>query len=146
MPAYWWKFVVQAGPPEVPQSRRRCLRSPPPHSSHPGWTNHPSPRRRPRSTADYQHLHVPVNDVSIIIIIIIITSAEEGGYVFGAVCLSVCLSVGLLANLRTDYDEIFWRGRAWLKDQVIQFWWRSGSRFGPGVQSPKSGSAEVCAL
>ena len=32
-----------------------------------------------------------------------ITSAEEGGYVFGAVCLSVCLfvclSVGLLANL-----------------------------------------------
>jgi len=31
---------------------------------------------------------------------------------------------------------IFWRGRAWLKDQVIQFWWRSGSRFGSG--SPKS--------
>jgi len=32
-----------------------------------------------------------------------ITSAEEGSYVFGAVCLSVCLfaclSVGLLANL-----------------------------------------------
>jgi len=52
------------------------------------------------------------------------------------VCLFVCLSVGLLANLWTDYDEIFWRGRAWLKDQVIQFWWRSGSRFGSG--SPKS--------
>jgi len=52
------------------------------------------------------------------------------------VCLSVCLSVGLLANLWTDFDEIFWRGRAWLKDQVIQFWWRSGSRFGSG--SPKS--------
>jgi len=34
---------------------------------------------------------------------VIITSAEEGGYVFGSVCLSVCLfvclSVGLLANL-----------------------------------------------
>ena len=28
-----------------------------------------------------------------------ITSAEEGGYVFSSVCLSVCLSVGLLANL-----------------------------------------------
>ena len=32
-----------------------------------------------------------------------ITSAQEGGYVFGSVCLSVCLfvclSVGLLANL-----------------------------------------------
>jgi len=46
--------------------------------------------------------------------------------------------------LWTDFDEIFWRGRAWLKDQVIQFWWQSGSRFGSG--SPKSGSAEVCAL
>jgi len=52
------------------------------------------------------------------------------------VCLSVCLSVGLLANLWTDFDEIFCRGRAWPKDQVIQFWWRSGSRFGSG--SPKS--------
>ena len=34
---------------------------------------------------------------------LIFTSAEEGGYVFGSVCLSVCLfvclSVGLLANL-----------------------------------------------
>ena len=33
----------------------------------------------------------------------VFTSAKEGGYVFGAVCLSVCLfvclSVGLLANL-----------------------------------------------
>jgi len=35
---------------------------------------------------------------------------------------SVCLSVGLLANLWTYFDEIFCRGRAWLKDQVIQFW------------------------
>jgi len=50
--------------------------------------------------------------------------------------LFVCLSIGLLANLWTDFYEIFWRGRAWLKDQVIQFWWRSGSRFGSG--SPKS--------
>ena len=48
--------------------------------------------------------------------------------------LFVCLSVGLLANLWTDFDEIFWR--VGLKDQVIQFWWRSGSRFGSG--SPKS--------
>ena len=53
-----------------------------------------------------------------------------------SVCLFVCLSVGLLTNLWADFDEIFWRGRAWLKDQDIQFWWRSGSRFGSG--SPKS--------
>ena len=59
-----------------------------------------------------------------------------GLFVCLSVCLFVCLSVGLLANLWTDFDEIFWRGRAWLKDQVIQFWWRSGSRFRSG--SPKS--------
>ena len=55
-----------------------------------------------------------------------------------SVCLSVCLSVcpSDYSNLWTDFDEIFWRGRAWLKDQVVQFWWRSGSRFGSG--SPKS--------
>ena len=39
----------------------------------------------------------------------IVTSAKEGGYVFKSVCLSVCLF-----------------------DQVIQFWWRSGSHFGSG--------------
>jgi len=41
--------------------------------------------------------------VKVIIWISLITSAEEGGYVFGSdclsVCLFVCLSVGLLANL-----------------------------------------------
>ena len=61
---------------------------------------------------------------------------KEVMFLVRSVCLSVCLSVGLLANLWTDFDEIFWRGRAWLKDQVIQFWWQSGSRFGYG--SPKS--------
>ena len=57
-----------------------------------------------------------------------------------SVCLFVCLSV-----CPSDYSQIceriltkFFGGvyRAWLKDQVIQFWWRSGSRFGSG--SPKS--------
>jgi len=87
-----------------------------------------------------------------------ITSAEEGRYVFGAFCLSVCLSVGLLANLWTDFDEIFCRGRAWSSTK----WYNIGGDLDhasdPGVQSPKSGSfvllsncvmpcsAEVCAL
>ena len=61
---------------------------------------------------------------------------KEVMFLVRSVCLFVCLSVGLLANLWTDFDKIFWRGRAWLKDQVIQFWWRSGSCFGSG--SPKS--------
>ena len=46
---------------------------------------------------------------------------------FSSVCLSVC---------PLDYSQTFRRGRAWLKDQVIQFWWRSVSGFGSG--SPKS--------
>ena len=73
-------------------------------------------------------------------LLLLLPPPKKGGYVFSSVCLSVCLfvclSVGLLANLWTDFDEIFCRGRARLKDQVIQFWWRSGSRFRSG--SPKS--------
>ena len=61
---------------------------------------------------------------------------KEVMFLVRSVCLFVRLSVGLLANLWTDFDEIVYRGRAWLKDQVIQFWWRSGSRFGSGC--PKS--------
>jgi len=33
-------------------------------------------------------------------------------------------------------DEISWRGRAWSRNQWVQFWWRSGSR--SGSRSPKS--------
>ena len=83
----------------------------------------------------------------------IVTSAEEGGYVFGSVCLSVCLfvclSVGLLANLWTDFDEIF----VGLGHGSRTKWYNVGGDPGhasdPGVQSPKSGSSgsvEVCAL
>jgi len=62
---------------------------------------------------------------------------KEVMFLVRSVCLSVCLSVRqITCKLVNDFDEIFWRGRAWLKDQVIQFWWRSGSRFGSG--SPKS--------
>jgi len=53
------------------------------------------------------------------------------------VCLSVCLSVGKLKKLWTDFDEISWNGRAWPRDQRVQFWWRSGSL--SRSRSPKSG-------
>ena len=54
---------------------------------------------------------------------------------------SVCLSIGRSDNwkkLWTDFDEISWRGRAWPwpRDQVIKFWWRSGSP--SGSRSSKS--------
>ena len=63
---------------------------------------------------------------------------KEVMFLVRSVCLSVCLSVCPSDYSQTcaDFDEIFCRGRAWLKHQVIQFWWRSGSRFGSG--SPKS--------
>ena len=55
----------------------------------------------------------------------IITSAK-GGYVFGAVYLSVCLLVGLSAGLRkkllTDIDEIWWMGAPESNDKPIRFW------------------------
>jgi len=79
---------------------------------------------------------------------LLITSAEEGGYVFGSVCFSVCPS---------DYSQTC--------ERILKKFFEGvghGSRtkwynFGgdpdhastPGIQSPKSrsfGSAEVCAL
>ena len=61
---------------------------------------------------------------------------------FGSVCLYVCLSVRRITEkvlLWTDFDEISWRGRAWPRDQRIQFWWRSRSL--SGSRSPKT---EIC--
>ena len=74
---------------------------------------------------------------------------KEVMFLVRSVCLSVCMSAGLLANLWTDFDEIFWRGRAWLRDQWYNFGDDPGHASDPGVQSPKSrcsGSAEVCAF
>jgi len=49
-----------------------------------------------------------------------------------SVCLYVCLSVYLLTTLRksfqTDLYEIFSEGSQWASEQMIKFWWRSGSR------------------
>jgi len=51
--------------------------------------------------------------------------------------LFVCLSVGKLKKLWTDFDEISCRGRAWPREgPMSQFWWRSGSP--SGSRSPMS--------
>ena len=86
----------------------------------------------------------------------IITSAEEGGYVLSSVCLSVslfvCLSVGLLANLWMDFDEIFVGVGHGSRTKWYNFGGDPDHASDSGVQSPKSGfsglpcSAEVCAL
>jgi len=53
---------------------------------------------------------------------------------FSLRCLSVCLSVGLLAtlskNFRTDLHEIFRKGWQRANEQMIKVWWRSGSTSG----------------
>jgi len=50
------------------------------------------------------------------------------------VCLFVCWFVCLLATLsksfRTDLYEIFREGLQWASEQMITFWWRSGSPSG----------------
>ena len=42
-------------------------------------------------------------------------------------CLFVCLCAGYLKKLWTDSDEILWTGSLCDEDELIRFWWRSGS-------------------
>ena len=57
---------------------------------------------------------------------------RQGGCVnvIVVVCLSVCLFATLHKNLQTDLHKIFVEGRQWANEQVIKFWWRSGSPCG----------------
>jgi len=57
---------------------------------------------------------------------------RQGGYVFVVVCLSVCLSVmkQLRKNFQTDLHESFRECWQWVNEQLIKFWWRSGSPSG----------------
>jgi len=50
---------------------------------------------------------------------------------------SVCLSVRRITEkVVNGFWQISWSGRAWPRDQWVQFWWRSGSA--SGSRSPKS--------
>jgi len=80
----------------------------------------------------------------------IITSAKED-YVIVVVCLSVCLYVCLLATLRknvqTDLREIYRVGRQWTSEQIIKFWWRSGSGIRIRIETlVRRALAEVCTV
>ena len=60
----------------------------------------------------------------------LITSAEEGGYVFTSVCLSVCLSV---RRITEKVVNGFWRNLLeGSRDQGYKFWWLSASLSGSG--------------
>jgi len=61
--------------------------------------------------------------------------------------LSVCLSVSNFAqkNFRTDLHEIFREGWQWANEQMIKFWWRSGSRIWIRIAKLiRRALAEVC--
>ena len=45
-------------------------------------------------------------------------------------CLSVCLLATLRKNFRTDLHKFFKVGQQWANEQVVKFWWRSGSPSG----------------
>jgi len=46
----------------------------------------------------------------------------------GYVIVVVCLLATLRKNVPTDLHEIFRVGWLWASEQMIKFWWRSGSR------------------
>jgi len=50
---------------------------------------------------------------------------RRGGYVFVVVCLSV--SNFAQKNFQTDWHGIFREGWQWASEQMVKFWWRSGS-------------------
>jgi len=82
----------------------------------------------------------------------IFTSAEEGGYVFSSVYLSVCLSV-CPSDYSQTCERILTKVFGGVGHGSRTKWYNFGGdpehASDPGVQSPKygsSGSAEVCAL
>jgi len=54
----------------------------------------------------------------------LVTSAKEDMFL----SLFVCLLATLRKNVQTDLHEIFREGWPWAIEQMIKFWWRSGSR------------------
>jgi len=53
---------------------------------------------------------------------------HQGRYVRNRRCLFVCLLATLRKSFWTDLYEIFREGWQWASEQMVRFWWRSGSR------------------
>jgi len=59
----------------------------------------------------------------------------------------------LRKNFATDLHEIFREGWQWANEQLVKFWWRSGSRIRSCIQIPiriatlvRRALAEVCTV
>jgi len=85
----------------------------------------------------HSHYRATASDMCLVVLLIWLPPLKEVMFLVWSVCLSVCPSDNW-KKLWTDFDEISYRGRgrAWPKDQRVQFWWRSGSP--SGSRSPKS--------
>jgi len=61
------------------------------------------------------------------------------------VCLFVCLLATLHKNFQTDLHSIFREGWQWANEQVIKFWWQSGSRIRPDPDpNPYGDTGKTC--
>ena len=76
----------------------------------------------------------------------------QGGCVFVIVGLSVfvlfvCLLATLRTNFQTDLHEIFREGWQWANEQMLKFWWQSGSQIQIQIQiQVRNALAEVCTV
>ena len=66
----------------------------------------------------------PVHESILVRCIIWCRYLRQEGYVI----VVVCLLATLRKNVPTDLHEIFRVGWLWASEQMIKFWWRSGSR------------------
>jgi len=72
---------------------------------------------------------------------------RQGGYVIVFVGLFVCLLATLRRNFRMDLHEKFREGWQWASEQMIKFWWHSGSRIRIRIATlVRRALAEVCTV
>jgi len=73
------------------------------------------------------------------VIMLIFTSAKEVMFSSLFVCLSVCLLAALCKNFQMDLHEIFRESWQWANEEMIKFWWRSGSQIRVCIRIRRSG-------
>jgi len=78
----------------------------------------------------YFTLLVPEAYSILVVVLAIFTSANEVIFSSLFVCLSVCLLATLRKNFGMDLHKIFRAGCQWPIEQMIKFWWQSGSLSG----------------
>jgi len=68
---------------------------------------------------------------------------RQGGCVF----VIVCLLAAFPKFFQTDLHEIFKEGWQWANEQMLKFWWRSGSQMRIRIMTlVRHASVEVCTV